>query len=353
MSEIKVIRADENRAEHWESFLRQADVHHHAYSWKWKSVFERVFGHRSYYLIAESSDGAVRGILPLVCVKSMLFGRSLISVPYLNAGGVVALDSAAAAALLESAATLAQELQADYCEMRHVQAASFYPPSVPVRTHKVTMQLALPESAEKLFGSFPPKLRSQIRRPSKSGMYAEVSSGAAPSESSLNAFYQVFSEHMRDLGTPVYPKKLFSEVRDAFGPSLRIITVHYEGEPAAAAITIGQGNLTEVPWASALKKFSKHSPNMLLYWEAMKAACDDGYRIFDFGRSSPESGTFRFKQQWGAEPVGLHWYYHASRVSPPDVNPHSPKYRLLVNCWKRLPLSFANTIGPWLTRSIP
>ena len=113
------------------------------------------------------------------------------------------------------------------------------------------------------------------------------------------------------------------------------------------------GEPTEIPWASALRRFSKQSPNMLLYWEAIKTACMDGYRVFDFGRSSPDSGPFRFKQQWGARPLELHWYYRIFDGCIPDVSPTNPKYTALVGCWKRLPLPVANMVGSWITRSLP
>ncbi|MFN8388896.1 MAG: FemAB family XrtA/PEP-CTERM system-associated protein [Bdellovibrionota bacterium] len=344
---------DSDRAD-WEQYLRDRSIGHHAYSWPWRTVIPEVFSHAPHYLIArDSQTKAVCGLLPIVLVKSLLFGKALISLPYLNAGGIVADSPEAATALYDRVTELGRELDVGYIELRHVHAAQCYPADLPVRTHKVSMHLALKRDPEELFRSFPPKLRSQVRRPAKDGMIAEVSGSSLAVDDSMQAFYQVFSEHMRDLGTPVYPRSLFTSVVRNFGKSCRTITVWHERRPVAAGITLGNGPLVEIPWASSLKKFSKSSPNMLLYWEAIKAACQDGYDTFDFGRSSPESGTFRFKQQWGATPVTLHWYYQLFRGETPDVNPKNPKYTALVTCWQRLPLSVANLVGPWLTRSIP
>ncbi len=139
----------------------------------------------------------------------------------------------------------------------------------------------------------------------------------------------------------------------SFSKTAKIITVQYDNRPVAAGLTIGFGNNVEVPWASALRKYNKQSPNMLLYWEMIKAACEDEYEFFDFGRSSLDAGTFKFKKQWGSEPQPLHWYYHLRRGEAPDVNPKSAKFSLLVNTWQKLPLPIANLAGPLITRHLP
>lgn len=354
---IRVAHAVETDSVEWESYLATRGINHHAYSWSWRSVFSRTFGHEPHFLIAraeaDSQPGSIVGVLPLYFMRSVLFGRALISVPYLNAGGIVANDEEAGRALLASATELARELEVDYLELRQREASTLYGPEVPVRTHKVSMVLPLAPEAETLFASFPPKLRSQIRRPSKAGMYEELSGGKLSETALLNGFYSVFSHHMRDLGTPSYPRRLFEATLRAFGDRARIITVWHAEKAVAAGITIGCNTGVEMPWAASLRSYNKDSPNMLLYWQAMRSACADGYSTFDFGRSSPGSGPYRFKQQWGPTPVHLHWYYPHVRGTLPDVNPNSPKYQALVRCWQLLPVGIANAVGSWLTKSIP
>jgi serine/alanine adding enzyme len=292
-------------------------------------------------------------VLPLYFMKSLLFGRSLISVPYLNAGGIVALEQTSWMALSDFAAKLATELGVNYLELRHRLVAPFFADEVPVRTHKTAMVLPLTPVAEDLFASFSPKLRAQIRRPTKSGMHAEIDNESRSLDAVTEAFFSVFSTHMRDLGTPCYPRELFKATLEAFPKTSHIITVWQERAPVAAGITIGYQTSVEIPWASALRSHNRHSPNMLLYWQAIKSAANDGYATFDFGRSSPGSGPYRFKEQWGPTPIPLHWYYPYLRTEIPDVNPNSAKYKLLVRCWRLLPTPIANTIGARLTRSIP
>ena len=379
---IEVITASEGDQGRWNCYLASKGIFHHAYYWPWREIFNQTFGHEPVHLIAQHADpdsSGVRkviGVLPLFFMKSVLFGKSLISVPYLNAGGIVADSAEAFGALLDRADDIARELEVEYVELRHREPLQFKPVSsttgeLKVRSHKTAMVLPLPPDPEQLFASFPPKLRSQIRRPAKSGVYAEVSAENLDLQASLNAFYSVFSEHMRDLGTPVYPRKLFANTLAAFSRAdgasnkgtavleetprfrTRVITVWHENRPVAGGIALTVGEYTEIPWASALKRHNKLSPNMMLYWQTIKTAALDGARIFDFGRSSVGTGTYKFKEQWGAKPIPLHWYYSMHKGELPDVNPQSARFSLLSNCWRRLPLGIANTLGPWITKSLP
>ena len=358
---IEVSLADESDQQAWESYIERVNPDHHAFSWHWRSIIKAAFGHKPHYFLARDSNKAVCGVLPLFHVRSVLFGSALISLPYLNAGGIIADSDAAFTALLARATELAESLNADYMELRHRAPLSetwpalvgvLQPPLVE-RSHKVSMILPVQENHEELFASLKPKLRAQIKRPSKSGIHAELSEGSLSAERSLEAFYTVFSEHMRDLGTPVFPKRLFSATKYAFGPACRIITVWHSGQPIAAGITVRHKDRVEIPWASALRRYSREAPNMLLYWQAIKTACIDGATSFDFGRSSHDSGPHRFKQQWGAKSLPLYWYYSVGKGSVPDINPDNPKYAMLVSCWRRLPLVVANTLGPRVTRSLP
>lgn len=352
---IEISIASESDEHNWESFVGNIPDKHHSYSFKWRHIIEQTFHHEPFYLIARRKDDVekISGVLPLFSIHSLIFGKSLVSVPYLNAGGILAEDLESFRALLTYAEMVATDKGVKYLELRHRAPDPRFPANLSLRSHKVAMQLPLVADPEQLFNSLPAKLRSQVRRPAKEGASARVVSGSEASSADIDAFYSVFAQNMRDLGTPVYPKRLFSESAAAFGKQLKMIIVSVQGAPAAAGITIGLGNSIEIPWASSLRRFNKASPNMLLYWEAIKNACVDGYAEFDFGRSTPDSGPYKFKAQWGAKPLQLNWYYSLDEGNVPDINPKSGKFSTLVSCWQRLPLPIANFVGPWLTRGIP
>jgi FemAB-related protein (PEP-CTERM system-associated) len=317
-----------------------------------------VFGHTCHYLTARTESGAITGVLPIVEIRSLLFGRSMTSLPFLNFGGVLASSPAVARQLLKSAGDLARSRRCRHVELRHVDRVFA---DLPCRQHKVTMRLGL-RSAEAvgspgpsgpgngdLWARIDRKARNQVRKAQKSNLTVERGGAEL-----VPAFYQVFSRNMRDLGTPVYPERLFDTVMRVFLDRARIIVVRLAGVPVAAGLTIRTRHMVEIPWASSIRDYNHLCPNHLLYWHALETASSEGAAMFDFGRSTPDEGTFKFKEQWGAIPVQLNWEYWLDKGAGfPDISPKNPKMQLAIAVWQRLPVPVANVIGPRVVRGIP
>ncbi len=313
----------------------------------WKSVIEKTFQHKTYYLLSEDLQGRINGILPLVQLKSLLFGNYGVSLPFFNYGGVCADDSTIRDKLLNEAANIARSQKMKHVELRHVRNSEN---GLAVKTSKVSMRLTLPNSSESLWNSFPSKLRSQVKRPTKEGMHTKVGK-----QEKLNSFYSVFSVNMRDLGTPVYSRTFFQNILAAFPNNTWIATVYAKDHlPVASGFILGFKDTLEIPWASSLRDHNKYSPNNLLYWSVLEFACNEGYKVFDFGRSTPDEGTYKFKEQWGAKPTQLYWHYWMRNGgSLPELNPHNPKYKLAIKFWQKLPLSLTKLIGPSIVKNLP
>ena len=272
-------------AKAWDDYATSSDVDGHFHAYAWRNIIWRSLKHCPRYLIARR-QGEVTGILPLFDVSSRLFGRSLISVPFLNGGGILANDDATAASLLRHTHDLVREGGYRFAELRHRSAYPLIDDLVS-RQHKVAMRLRLPDDPDQLFGGFKAKLRSQIRRPAKAGARAQVVNGSNVVARDIDSFYQVFAENMRDLGTPVFPKSLFRETVEAFGERAWLVVVWMDGHATAVGTMVGFGETVEMIWASSLRCFNRLSVNMLLYWEALRTAVEQGYRVFDFGRCTP------------------------------------------------------------------
>lgn len=355
MSESSIRLATPDDASAWNAFAEAHPETHLAHSFEWSLILSSVFGHKPHYFVAEThrnSGTQITGVLPLFLVKSALFGRALISVPYLNGGGTLAESDAVRSKLIDSACELGAQLEVNYVELRHRAPIALERKSLVVKSHKVAMVLPLMSDPENLFAGFPAKLRSQIRRPEKAGLISKVFS-ESEQKAAVDAFFQVFSRNMRDLGTPSYPKALFEQVVKTFRNRARIVSVFDKSTPVAGGLTLGWGNTVEIPWASALKEYNSTSPNMLLYWESIRSSCRDGYSAFDFGRCSRDSGSYRFKAQWGAKEVPLYWHYSVLKGSVPDVSPTNSRFSFFVKCWRMLPVPIANILGRYLSRSIP
>jgi serine/alanine adding enzyme len=344
-ADVPVSIADDVSASAWNAY-----VHSHAdgtvdHLFEWRDIIASVFGHDCTYLAAVR-NATVVGVLPLVRFRSRLFGRFVVSLPFLNYGGLLASDDAAANALLTRAKEVARGFGATHLELRHVDR---HCADLPFRSHKLALTRTLPGTTDALWAGLDKKVRNQVRKAQKEGLVA-VEGGAEL----VGEFYQVFAENMRDLGTPVYPQRLFSEVVTRFRNEARVFVVRHNGQPVAASLVMRWRDVVLVPWASSLKRYRHLCPNMLLYWSMMESAVGFGARQFDFGRSSPGSGTHAFKVQWGATERPFHWEYALlSMDAPPDQGPTNAKFALFINVWQRLPLALANAIGPHLIRNIP
>ena len=330
----------------WDGFLAsrgEATLYHRA---RWRRLIQTLFGHEGWYFYATGASGEIVGILPLIRLRSRLFGDYLVSMPYVNYGGAIGIHPDVEHALMRAACEQAQQAGVGHIEFRDTQPR---PSDWKVRTDKLVMELALPESPEQLWDGFTPKLRAQIRRPQRE--QTEVAHGGMEL---LPEFYRVFARNMRDLGTPVYSDEFFSAIMTAFPVAARIVLVRHAGRPVAAAFLLGDGPRMEIPWASSLREYNQMGVNMLLYWEVLRDAMAGSYRVFDFGRSSVDSGTYRFKKQWGAQPRQLYWHYWlADGQDMPQLTPSSPKYQMAIRLWKRLPVFVANRLGPYIVKNLP
>jgi FemAB-related protein (PEP-CTERM system-associated) len=313
--------------------------------YEWLTVIQESFGHDAIPMAAFAESGMV-GILPLVEINSWLFGHFLVSLPFVNYGGVLADSPGIEAALWARAVELAQAKGARYVEARH---CSVHPFIAHRKHHKATLVLDLAPSVEAQWKSFDSKLRNQIRKAELAGLTARIGG-----VTDLPAFYDIFARNMRDLGTPVYGPRFFAEILHRFPESARVVLVHRATVPVAAAIAIASGETLQVPWAGSRREARALCPNMRLYWELIQHAIKAGFRRFDFGRSTPDSGPYKFKQQWGAMPVPLYWeYWTRDGQAVPDLSPLNPKYQHAIRLWKCLPLSLTNRLGPYLVRNIP
>lgn len=319
---------------------------------RWLHVLRDALGHRPLMLLARAADGSIDGYLPLALVASRLFGRFLVSLPYLNRAGVVAKDARTAAALVDEAARLSARYSAKYLELRH--SGSVENDSLTAaRCDKSRMVLNLHPDEEALLKAVGPKVRNLIRKGDKHNLSIRWGGREV-----LADFYEVFSVNMRDLGTPVYSRELFGRIVDLFAGEAELCVVDFEGKPVSGALLVHDDlrKLTQVPSASALREFNHTSANMWMYFKLLMRSMERGSERFDFGRSSQGSGTYRFKEQWGAQPQPTVWQYHVPPGGAADLGsmrPDSPKNQRRIAIWQKLPVWLTRVVGPCIVRGIP
>lgn len=378
MSAYKIKYAGNSDQTLWDGYVRKQVNASLFHLFGWGDVIRRTYGHATYYLMlmardagvdaapkyteaGSSSGDGILGVLPLVHLKHIIFGNCLVSLPFVDGGGILANCREAEDALLSEVIRLGREVGAATIELHHERLLascteigafsngdSRKPVLVATRSNKVRMLLALPESSEMLMNSFKSTVRNRIKKALNEGFTSRIGGVEL-----LKDFYGVFLANMRDLGSPVHSVRLMRNVFDEFPEQARLIVVYRGMEPVASGLLLGINKTLRNPWVSSLKKYAPLSPNMLLYLRMLEYACDHGYQSFDFGRSSPGEGTYVFKEKWGAAPVPLHWHYIALDGKLP--NPESSgkeRFEKATHYWKKLPLIVTKIIGPSIRKHI-
>jgi serine/alanine adding enzyme len=320
----------------WDSYVLKspdAGVYQRA---GWARVIERGYGHVPVYLWARD-DSRVRGVLPLVLFRGALGRRSLVSLPFLDEGGLCADDAETRTALWQAALKVAKQKRARAIELRQGS-----PSGLPLAAlgSKVSVMLELASDPGTMWKRLDAKVRNQVRKAMTSGLKP-----AWGGIERLDDFYAVFAHNMRDLGSPVHAKRFFAAILKEFTGDARLLLVRDQARTVAGAVCIVFRDTVLVPWASSLREWRSRNPNNLLYWEVIRSACDEGLRWLDFGRSSPGDGTYRFKMQWGGIERRLHWQVDPSERAS-IVDSDDPRYRLMIRAWQKLPVPLTKVIGP-------
>lgn len=342
---MHIIRCDASHDVAWNAFVHtspRASFYHRA---EWRGINERNFGHQTAYLAAVDGTRFV-GVLPMVRLKSLLFGTVACSMPFVNYGGPCGESDVIEQLLLEAAARVADEWHVSYVEVRSQRyLGDLYPSS----DHKVSMTIALEADPETVMGRLKREQRAEIRRAYKNGFVAKFGPEL------IDDFYEVLSDSWRELGTPIYRIDYLKSILAAFPHATRLCVVYdASGRPAAGAFDGLHNGTVEGMWLGMRSEYRRQLVGYVLYWELIKHACELAYQRFHLGRSSKDSGGEQFKKKWNADAMQLYWtYILRTRKGVPSLNPDNPKFRLAIKIWQNLPLGMTQTIGPLISRSIP
>ena len=332
-------------AAEWDAFVRGQRGWTHFHRYGWKHVMEGALGHECRWLCARDARGALEGVLPLVRVKSRVFGHYLVSLPFLNYGGPLG-SAEAVRALASHAACLARRDEVKLLELR---SRVEQPLDLAVSHRKLTTVLdVVPGDPEATFKRVPAALRNRIRRSQREGVTVRI----GPDQ--VGPFHEVFSRHMRFLGTPTHGRRLFETIAATFPEDSLFACAYANGRPVACGAGFIWGTEFEMTWASALREYDALKPNMGLYWGVMEHVIRAGCRTFNFGRSTPGSGTHQFKQHWGSRDEPLFWYDFSPAGQPAATpSPKEGSFAWGPRIWKRLPLGLTRALGPRIVRFLP
>ena len=335
------LATNEDRAT-WNAFVLDRPDGTFFHRFEWQDVLWRAFRHRGHYLLAERG-GRLVGVLPLAEVKSALFGHALISTPFCVYGGIVALDEPAFSALEREACALAQRLGVDYLEMRN---RSKRHAGWPGKDLYVTFRKSISEDSEANMLAIPRKQRAMVRKGIKEGLRSETDAG-------VERHYALYSESLRNLGTPVFSRRYLEILREVFRGDCDVVTILKDEEPVASCLNFYFRDEVLPYYGGGAARARELAGNDFMYWEIMERARQRGCRVFDYGRSKQGTGAYDFKRNWGFDPEVLHYEYFLVRAGQmPNLSPANPKYGRAIALWRRLPLRVTQSLGPPVARHL-
>ena len=334
---------DTATAQRWDAFVMacpSATFFHRA---GWQAIMSGVFRHDTYFLYAEV-DGRIEGVLPLAHVKSMLFGNSLVSLPFAVYGGVAAVNADAASALEAEAQRIAQRLGVAHLELRHVEPQH---EDWPRQDLYVTFRKAILPEEEANMLAIPRKQRAMVRKGIKNGLRSDI-------DPAVDRFFALYADNVHRHGTPALPKRYFEALQTQFGDDCEVLIVSGpDGRTLSGVLSFYFRDEVLPYYAGDDESARDLAANDFKYWELMRLSCARGLKVFDYGRSKQGTGSFAFKKNWGFEPAPLHYEYRLyKRDAVPQNNPANAKFRLMIEAWRRMPIGMANWLGPYVVRNL-
>jgi len=342
LEKILIHSLEPGNVEKWDQFVLTCPTATFFHRAGWQSVIEGAFRHKTWFLYAES-NGEIQGVLPLAEIDSNLFGHSLSALPFCVYGGIAAISDAARDKLDQAAQELACQLKVDYLEYRNLDRQH---PDWPRKELYVTFRKAIDPDIEKNMQEIPRKQRAMIRKGIKYGLQSVI-------DQDTERFYFAYASSVHRLGTPVFSKKYFRLLKQVFADDCEVMTVEKDGRVISSVMSFYFRDEVLPYYGGGTNEARELAANDFMYWELMRRSCERGYKIFDFGRSKLNSGSFSFKKNWGFEPEPLHYEYRLINATKiPDNNPTNPKYQFFIKVWKNMPISLANFIGPHIVKNL-
>ena len=344
MLTVKTLNCRERgAAARWDAFVAACPEATFFHRSEWQGILEDVFRHKTHYLYAERS-GDVLAILPMAHVRSLLFGKALVSLPFAVYGGIASIDAEATALLVREAQTLARQLGVDHLELRHTTSRN---PDWPTQDLYVTFRKEILADEEANLLAIPSKQRAMVRKGIANGLTSTV-------DADVGKFFSLYADNVHRHGTPALPRRYFERLAATFGRDCEVLTVSGPDGRLLSGVLSFFFRDEILPYYAGDDSAARNlAANDFKYWELMRMACQRGIKVFDYGRSKQGTGSYSFKKNWGFEPQPLFYEYCLYRSdSIPQNNPSNAKYKLMIEGWRRMPIALANWLGPHIVRNL-
>jgi len=345
MIKLEITELQKEDEKSWNAYVHNSNTSTFYHQIGWRNVVEKTYKHKPIYLVAKEED-EIKGVLPLFLMKSMFFGKKLVSVPFAPYGGACADNETVEKALIEEGKRITKDWVSDYLELRTISESNT--PGLISKSLYVTSILELEQDSAVVWNE---KLKRNKR---KTIAKSEKRNLSMEWTNETNEFYKMYAHNMRDLGSPVHSNKFFKNILHELLNNSKVLTVKRDGNVLYAAFYLFYKDTVINNWSSTLEEYRKYYPTDFGIWNAIKYSCENGYKYYDFGRSQENSANLEFKMRWSAETKQLHYHYYLNNAKDvPNITATNPKRQMFAKVWSKLPLGLTTTAGPLLRKGIP
>ena len=329
--------------EQWSSFLHRCSSASIYHTQEWKDILQNSFNYKPFYLFAKNDDGDLCGILPLFQIDSRLTGNRLASLPYSYICGAIGDSEDITRILISKSMELCDKLNCDYIDLRFAESSTALS-EFNEDSHYSTYILELSDNIDEVWKKLS---KGSVRRGIKTAKKNGVQIRMGKTLHDFDVFNKLNQNTARDHGVPAHPFTLFENLYKNVGNGLvNLYIADFDNKAIAGIITLNFKDVIIYGYGASNNDYLKHNPNNLLLWAAIEDGCKNGFKLFDFGRASPENtGLIQFKKRWGTAEKKVYYYYYPETPNLSSNNRVSTKYRLMTGLWKRLPLSLSQPIG--------
>ncbi len=341
-AQVSVHEAADADAADWQRYVFAHPRATFFHRFEWRALIAEQWRHKPHFLIARRGDEIV-GLLPLALMKTRLFGTSLVSLPFCVYGGPLTDDPEALAALDARALEIAQNAGAAHVEYRSIERAH---PEWPGTELYVTFRKTISDDEEANMKAIPRKQRAMVRK--------GIANGLAAAIEDVDAFFPIYANNVHRHGTPGMPLRWFRALKEAFGDDCDTLVVRDSaGRALSAVVSFWFRNEALPYYAGDYEAARELAANDFKYWRLMCHAVARGCTVFDYGRSKVGTGPYAFKKNWGFEATPLGYEYRLlAATEVPQNNPLNPKYRLMIETWRRMPRPVVDWLGPHVVRGL-
>jgi len=348
--QVKII--DPSKDKRWDDFVGshpQGTVFHLS---NWARVLQKTYGYIPYYVILENSDKKIKAGCPFFLIKSWLTGNRLVCLPFTDACSPLASSDEDIESLFSTTIEKAKKEEADYIEVRG-RYPNVFLQSLHFENHGYykLSKLDLSEGTNSLWKRFQRSIRHRIRQAEKTNLKIEDSE----TEKDMRDFYLLNLATRKKHGVPPQPYDFFENIwqglilnRLAF-----LLLAKYKSIPVAGGIFFIYKDTIYDKFSASDSSYLKYHPNHLLLWHAIQYGCQNGFKYFDFGRTSPDNpGLISFKHHWGTEGIDLPYYYWPTVKGVTSTEQKSLKYRMITSVLRRTPTTISRVAGKLLYKHL-